>query len=415
MKKQILLIVIALLIAFVSQVNAQTFTNYTAANSDLPSDYICGGVAVDNNNNVWVGTDAGVAKFDGSSTWTIYTTTDGLPSDIISCVGVDANNNVWIGTEGDGVAKFNGSTWTKYTFADGLCDNGIYYIAGAPNGDVWFASSNAGVSKLSGTTWTTYTEADGLPTDEGFIAAVKYITFNAGGYPWCGTYKGAAVFNGTSFTNYDPITYPLLTSSVTSIAVDANDNRWIGVEEYGFLKMNSSNVWVAYYDTNAVGLDHEGVKDLKFDSNQNLWAGIQKKYGSLIVGGITKYNGTDWVSYDTTDGLVSPEVYRIDIDNNDNIWIATGGGLSKFADNVGIEENASDASLKIYPNPVNDYLNIDGIYSGTAEISDLTGRMVLSQTISSPVKINTEKLVDGIYFIKLSADNKIYNGKFIKK
>lgn len=422
MKKLQLTALSILMFVFTLNVNAQ-FTNYTTSNSDLPANYVCGGVAIDTNNFVWVGTDAGVAKFDGT-TWSVYTISNGLPSNIISCIAVDKSNNIWVGSE-DGVAKYNGSTWTEYTrhntndgVNDSLCDNAIHYIACDTNNNIWFGSWGAGVSKFNGTTWTTYNVANGFPNDAGTLASIYYITVDGSNNKWFGSDMGLIKYDNSVFTTIDQSTAPDLRSNyITAVAVDDANNKWLGVLSKGIAKFNSSNAWVANYDT-LNGIRNNGITDIKFDSEGNIWLGEYTIYGALVVGGITKFNSSteNGISYSGLDGLFDEQVFRIAIDSSDNIWIATGGGLFKFVDAIGIEENYNKLTLDIYPNPAHEYLNIDGnINSGIAEISDITGRLIINKTVTSAVKINTETLVNGVYFIKITDNEKTYYGKFIKE
>ena len=112
------IIIIGILFFSTNLLVAQEFTNYTTSNSGLPDNYINGGVAIDQNNDKWFGTGAGVAKFDDDS-WTVYTTADGLTDDYTTCISVDVNNNIWVGTD-LGANKFDGTSWTSYTSADGF-------------------------------------------------------------------------------------------------------------------------------------------------------------------------------------------------------------------------------------------------------------------------------------------------------
>jgi ligand-binding sensor domain-containing protein len=417
--KKICFVALCILMIGIGNFAKAQFTNYDTVNSDLPSNYVCGGVAIDTNNNVWVGTDAGVAKFNGTN-WTIYTTADGLPVDIIACITVDKyTNDIWIGTDGDGVAKFDGSIWTKYAYADGLCDNGIHYIAVDADSSIWFGSWGAGVSKLHDTTWTTYTDADGFPSDGGAIASVYYICTDALNNKWFGTDLGLVKYNNTIFTTINQTNTPDLKSNcITAVAIDDGNNKWLGVLAKGVAKLNSSDLWVANYDT-LNGICNDGITDVKIDSEGNIWFGEYTKYGSLIKGGITKFNGTNGtgISLKETDGLINEQVFRIAVDDNDDIWVATGDGLSKYHDTgIGIKENNNTISLNLYPNPAHEYLNMDvEINSGIAQISDITGRIISVQTVSSPVKINIQNLINGLYFINVTESDKIYNGKFIKE
>ncbi len=60
----------------------------------------------------------------------------------------------WIGTWGGGVARFDGSSWTNYTTRDGLAGNVVYAIAQDPTGRLWFGT-NHGLSTYDGRSWAT--------------------------------------------------------------------------------------------------------------------------------------------------------------------------------------------------------------------------------------------------------------------
>lgn len=86
---------------------------------------------------------------------------------------------------------------------------------------------------------------------------------------------------------------------------------------------------------------------------------------------------------------------------------------------TGISQTGHADAYKIYPNPVADYLYIDGMTAtGTYAISDITGKVVGSGTIADPSKaaVATNELSKGIYFLKLSDKNGAYRTfKFAKK
>ena len=56
--------------------------------------------------NVWIATQSGLSRFDGS-TFHTFTTEDGLPSNRIRCLLEDQRGHIWIGTDG-GVAHYDG-------------------------------------------------------------------------------------------------------------------------------------------------------------------------------------------------------------------------------------------------------------------------------------------------------------------
>ncbi|MBK8581055.1 MAG: T9SS type A sorting domain-containing protein [Flavobacteriales bacterium] len=64
---------------------------------------------VDGLGNKWVGTNYGLAKFDGTN-WIVYTTSNSdLPSNNILSLAIDVNNKIWIGTVDEGLVVFDPS------------------------------------------------------------------------------------------------------------------------------------------------------------------------------------------------------------------------------------------------------------------------------------------------------------------
>ncbi len=71
------------------------------------------------NDDVWIGTDAGLSRFDlRNKTFTNYTTSDGLPSNIISigCLLAASDGRLWIGTT-DGIAITDPAHIPEYRIA----------------------------------------------------------------------------------------------------------------------------------------------------------------------------------------------------------------------------------------------------------------------------------------------------------
>ncbi|GAH90572.1 unnamed protein product, partial [marine sediment metagenome] len=55
-----------------------------------------------------------MAKFDGE-TWTAYTADNSdLPYGHVPALTFDAQGNLWVATDFGGLAKFDGETWTVY-------------------------------------------------------------------------------------------------------------------------------------------------------------------------------------------------------------------------------------------------------------------------------------------------------------
>ena len=79
---------------------------------------------------------------------------------------------------------------------------------------------------------------------------------------------------------------------------------------------------------------------------------------------------------------------------------------------LSIDENSTKNKVKIYPNPVKDFLNIDAKNIDWIKIYDVSGKLV--KTFSKQSKINISELPKGNYFTEISENGKISKQKFIK-
>lgn len=110
-------------------------------------------------------------------------------------------------------------------------------------------------------------------------------------------------------------------------------------------------------------------------------------------------------------GLVTPvwkADYEIPINNGFPIIVW------QEADITGIEEDhATINHLSIYPNPSNDYITIHSdnpsISLKHAEIYDMTGRKVMSETLyGQSQELSITKLLPGVYHVRVQTDNGCY-------
>jgi ligand-binding sensor domain-containing protein len=72
----------------------------------LPDDWVTA-LTIDSSGIKWIGTNNGLARFDGTD-WTIFNTSNSeMPSDVVSAITIDDNGSKWIGTYDGGLAVYN--------------------------------------------------------------------------------------------------------------------------------------------------------------------------------------------------------------------------------------------------------------------------------------------------------------------
>jgi signal transduction histidine kinase len=135
-------IVLFLIVGF--QAFAQQFhysiRNYKAMDG-LPQSQVRS-IVEDKNGYLWVGTEGGgIARFDGH-TFRVYTTLDGLQSNIVSFLHLDSKDNLWI-IHPRGITKFDGATFKKFE-QPGDPENAIRLRRMVQLGDTLFFTSAPG-------------------------------------------------------------------------------------------------------------------------------------------------------------------------------------------------------------------------------------------------------------------------------
>ncbi len=315
--------------------------------------------------DLWLGLSNGIIRYNTKTpdTHEIYTTRNtqgGLLSNGIYSLKVDGQGNKWIGTYGGGLTKYDGRQWLTFTpygggqtvsygkdwqiypAGSGLGDLWVYDSIFDPEGNLWVATWK-GVSKFNGKTFKTYTTSDGL-IDKWVYA----IAIDPKGIFWFGTEGGVTTYNGKTWKSYthadglgSEVANPAPPSSyeapsphhttpqkvvakanpnyVLSIAVDQGNHKWFGTWGAGLSRFDGKN-WKTY--TTQDGLGGNFIHVVALDSKGILWAGTD--------GGVSKFDGKKWKTYTTKDGLLNNNVFSIAFDKEGNKWFGTWTGLSKL-------------------------------------------------------------------------------------
>jgi len=111
---------------------------------------------------------------------------------------------------------------------------------------------------------------------------------------------------------------------------------------------------------------------------------------------------------------VNPGTYTVTVTDNNNCETAnsfTVGSLNSVADMEAVVKNIS-----LYPNPASNYTLVvtkDNIVMEQLRVVNLIGEVVFeSKEAGNSVKINTLDFAEGIYFIRLMADNQFVTKRF---
>ena len=170
---------------------------------------------------------------------TIDTNSPEYAINTIKCIELDDNNNLWIGTN-NGVVYFNPSTkdYKVYTEEDGLINNNTYGIVLDNDGNPWISTNN-GLSKLDlkSSKFRNFTVENGLNSNE-FNGKAYYIRKD--GSLVFGGIKGISIINPSKISNsfYVP--------QVSFDSFDIIGTNYINIDNMKF-KYNENHIRIKYF------------------------------------------------------------------------------------------------------------------------------------------------------------------------
>ncbi len=125
-----------------------------------------------------------------------------------------------------------------------------------------------------------------------------------------------AMSQSYTITNYTTSNSNLVDNDILSVQGTSTGDVWFGSNGSG-ASVFDGTTWTTY-TTSGNHLGSNTVKGIIEDHSGNIWF--------ATTGGVTKYTGSNWTTYDTGDGVPNDDVRCVYEDASDNIWVGTGGG-----------------------------------------------------------------------------------------
>ena len=273
---------------------------------------------------IWVGTSAGLFRFDGVQfvPWASMEGAQTSSNDVHGLLGA-RDGSLWIGTA-SGLIHWASGNSIKYL--DGEVINGIRQDE---KGRIWVVGARPGgnsqpLCRIFAMDVHCYGKDQGVPLSSG-----DSLAEDTEGNLWIG--------GDTAFLRWRPgssaIYRPAALQSnrgidgVEALAAAGDGSVWVGMDVPGhqgglqhmingalkpFLSPNFSSETLT---VNTLLIDHQG----------NLWVGTDNQ-------GIYRMHGAEVDHFSSADGLSSDDVSHIFEDREGNLWIATSKGIDMFRD-----------------------------------------------------------------------------------
>jgi len=301
--------------------------------------------------DVWVGTDEGLARFDGSR-FTVYDrrTAPGMTSNLVFSLAEATDATIWIGTLDGGLLRLRDGRIEPAPLPGPLPDSQIRGLFDDGAGTLWIATSG-GLARWHGSELRAFTRADGLPGRQ-----VNSVSRGADGRIWVGTDGGAAAVDGDRIL---PGPAELAGVRVNAIVQAPNGDLWAATSTRGLASVQGGhvrffgskegsfgdevravivdrdgNVW-AGYEAGVVrlrGSKAELLRRLPGNGSERIWSLVEDTHGSLWVGaeigGLARYRDAAFVPFGAKEGLGADFTAVIAQGSGDSVFVGTAAGLS---------------------------------------------------------------------------------------
>ena len=300
---------------------------------------------------LWLGTDKGLVRFDGSAFRRLPEPSRSSPS-ITQVLGMtaDGGGSLWIRLGGARVARYRDGRFESLP-SFGTMEDAVTAMARARDGSVLLAGIVNGPLRWSGVRFETLAPRAELPArspvtsmseaadgriwmgtqDAGlFYLAQGRVTAVSKGLPaaavaavlpvgahdvWVATSKGIARWNGSELTT-DGLEPSVRRAVASTLTVDRDSNVWIGTAD-GLLRVNARGV--------------ARLQDREPSPRFEVTALFEDREGSLWIGtpnGLERLRDSSFTTYGRAEGLPSESSGPIYVDAEGRTWFAPlDGGL----------------------------------------------------------------------------------------
>ena len=288
-----------------------SFTVFDRASTTALRHSMIACLRVDRAGRLWIGTRRGLVSYEGG-VFTPYGPETGLPDDRVSALWEDRGGRLWVGTLGAGLFRREGD---RFAQVGGLSGQRIRALAEDGAGALWVASE-AGLGRVTAEGVTNLTVRDGLADDNGFEVLV-----DRAGRLWFGAEGGLSRRRDDGGFDRFGVREGLASARIRVMAEDREGNLWIGTEDGGLARMTGGR-FSALARRN--GFPSDSIGALLPDAEGTLWVGTND-------GGLVRMIDGPLTTFGEREGLPADFASTVAEARDGALWIGTfGGGVARL-------------------------------------------------------------------------------------
>jgi PAS domain S-box-containing protein len=265
----------------------------------------------DPDGGLWIGTEEGGLVRHRDGEFRAWGAEQGLRSKWVTSLHKDGGGTLWIGTMDGGLARMRGDR-VEHVDSTIFPARRVWAITEDRNGAVWVGSPR-GLTRIRGDSSRTLGAADGLPGG----SVVSVVPANDGGL-WIGAVGGFAHYRSGSVRRYDA-THGLPDGTmVRDIVEDPDGTVWLGTTR-GLARLRAGRVeFIASGE-----VPGSPYMRLHRDREGSLWIGSG-------VAGLMRLRATPLLPVGQREGLAGDATTAVLQTADGSIWIGTENGLNRL-------------------------------------------------------------------------------------
>jgi signal transduction histidine kinase/streptogramin lyase len=292
-------------------------TQYSASvwtqQQGLPQDAIRA-IAQTTDGYLWIGTDEGLARFDGYEFVTFNHDRGAPPSSSISSLAAGNDGSLWIGSR-SGLTRFKDGQFRTYTRKDGLVDDLVSFLFAARDGILWIVAGG-NLSRFDGTRFRNYRRQQDLP-----LTIVRAVTDGNDGKIYIVGNSAVMALIGETF---ETVLGPSVLSAdfPSHLQTDKSGNLWI-TGARGVIERLADGTLRRYRRREGLS-DAFGLNAVLADNGGSIWVGTDW--------GLARLEDARFRTLpEPRDGAAIRCMFE---DREGNLWAGGDHGLIRYRDNL---------------------------------------------------------------------------------
>lgn len=312
---------------------------------------------------LWIGTESGLASYDGLKV-KAYGTADHLAPNGVRSIFQDDQQRLWVGHLSGGISMRDANGFRTVQLDGIKSEHDITAIAQDSKGAIWIATFGDGAYRITDMPEAGSVKAATYRAKQGLGERITGITrMNDGKLLFLEAQGDMKLWDAANakFIPFKPQGMPAL-MNITTVFQDSRDRLWIGTQSAGavcvdtkankvttydistalpsnfvlcFGEDEQARIWVGTWDNGLARIEANGIRRFNTGNGTHslrMRCITRDREGNMLIGthdaGLEIYKGDRFRSFTEEDHLVDKQVWAVLATGSGQLWFGTNGGIT---------------------------------------------------------------------------------------